>query len=211
MWFDLFCSDREGWSWPTDNANGRGAIGIMQSKAAAQAELKNDGPAGNGVRVSDLSHQTGRGTGDRMACEQAETLFSTIRYLNAGIDEIATLMLHDPQLRHLSLDDLEWLVAPPLAANQVFTLRGKVRDKDGVENGLTVPLVFALWEEVSKEMDEKLEAQKAASAPLRLAPQDWGSGEMAWLVMVTGPDALKSRLIAKMRTDLVASMKGFGS
>ncbi|MBG6204146.1 hemolysin-activating ACP:hemolysin acyltransferase [Labrenzia sp. EL_13] len=176
----------------------------MRLKAAAQAELKNDGPTGTGERVRDLSPQIGRGTDARLERGQAETLLNTIRDLNAGLGEIVTLMLRDPYLRHLSLTDL----APPLAVNQVLTLRGKVKDNDGVENGLTLPLAFALWAKVSKEVDEKLEAQKGAGVPLRLAPHEWVSGDVPWLVLVAGPDALKSRLVEKMRTDFGANMKG---
>ncbi|MET1412192.1 toxin-activating lysine-acyltransferase [Roseibium sp. HPY-6] len=180
----------------------------MQSMAADQAELKNDGPVGTGERVIEQSPQTGKDTSEGLARSQAETLFNTIRDLNAGFGEIVTLMLRDPYLRHLSLADLEWLVAPPLAVNQVLTLRGKVKDKDGLESGLTVPLAFALWAKVSKAVDEKLEAQKAAGAPLRLAPHEWVSGDTPWLVLLVGPDAMKSRLVEKMRTDLGADMKG---
>ena len=55
-------------------------------------------------------------------------------------------------------------IGRPLAHNQILTLRGKVKDKDGQENGLTVPLCLALWAKVSEDVDQKLEAQQKTGA-----------------------------------------------
>lgn len=180
----------------------------MQADFAGQAddntEASRDGNGGTaGIPAGAVPD-----TREALSRAPADSLFNAVRDLNAGFGEFVTLLLRDPQLKHLSLADLEWLVVPPLAVNQVLTLRGKVKGTDGVESGHTVALAGALWAKVSKEVDEKLEAQKAAGAPLRLAPHDWVSGDIPWLVLVTGPDALKSRLVEKMRTDLGASMKG---
>ena len=57
---------------------------------------------------------------------------------------------------------------PPLRAGQFLTMRGKIKDRDD----LSVPLAVALWAKVSMEMNDKLEAQKAAGAPFRLALGD---------------------------------------
>lgn len=126
-------------------------------------------------------------------------MFNAVKNLNAGLGETVAMLARDPKFRHLALSDLEWLVLPPLAANQVLTLRGKVKDKDGQENGLTVPLCLALWAKVSEEIDQKLQAQQKAGAPLRLAPQDWTSGQIPWVLLLTGPQELKPKLQDKLR------------
>lgn len=182
----------------------------MQADLAGQANEKirasRDSSLGAASTLADASDVTR----EAPTRNPADTLFNAVRDLNAGFGEFVTLLLRDQQLKHLSLADLEWLVVPPLAVNQVLTLRGKVKGTDGVESGHTVALAGALWAKVSKEVDEKLEAQKAAGAPLRLAPQDWFSGDIPWLVLATGPDALKSRLVEKMSADLGANMNSFG-
>lgn len=182
----------------------------MQADLVGQADEKIEASRDSSPGAASSVAGASGGTYEAPTRNPADTLFNAVRDLNAGFGEFVTLLLRDPQLKYLSLADLEWLVVPPLAINQVLTLRGKVKGTDGVESGHTVALAGALWAKVSKEVDEKLEAQKVAGAPLRLAPQDWISGEIPWLVLVTGPDALKSRLVEKMSADLGANMKGFG-
>jgi len=51
---------------------------------------------------------------------------------------------------------------------------------------LSLPLALALRARVSEEVDQKLEVQKAADAPLRIARADRTSGSVPWLVLMTG-------------------------
>ena len=67
-----------------------------------------------------------------------------------------------------------------LATNQVTTVRGKLKD----QNGLTIPLGLALWAHVSDEVDKKLETQQQTNIPFRLAPHEWKSGKIPWLLAV---------------------------
>ncbi|MEM9634464.1 MAG: toxin-activating lysine-acyltransferase [Pseudomonadota bacterium] len=141
--------------------------------------------------------------------KETASAFEAIRNLNAGLGETVGMLLRDPKFRHLSLADLEWLVLPPLAANQVLTMRGKIKDKAGIENGLTVPLAIAFWAKVSEEIDRKLEVQKEAAAPLRLAPSDWVSGDIPWLVLMSGPDEILPKLEEKLKGAMKSKMKVF--
>ena len=119
--------------------------------------------------------------------------------LQASLGEAVMLLSRDPKWRHASLADLEWLLLPAISANQFMTLRGKVKDKDGKETGLTIPVGLALWAKVSEEVDAKLKAQKDAGAPFRLAPQDWKSGDIAWLMLSVGPEAIVEKLSEKFK------------
>lgn len=94
----------------------------------------------------------------------------------------------------MSLADLEWLVIPALATNQVTTVRGKLKD----QNGLTIPLGMALWAHVSEEVDKKMESQQQANIPFRLAPHDWKSGEIPWLLAVLAPKEVAQALVKKL-------------
>ncbi|MEX2490606.1 MAG: toxin-activating lysine-acyltransferase [Nitrospirales bacterium] len=89
---------------------------------------------------------------------------------------------------------MEWLVIPALATNQVTTVRGKLKD----QNGLTIPLGLALWAHVSDDVNKKLEAQQQANIPFRLAPHDWKSGEIPWLLAVLAPKEVAQALVKKL-------------
>ncbi|MEM5585776.1 hypothetical protein WNZ15_25175 [Roseibium sp. AS2] len=148
--------------------------------SAANGAAKHiQGLAGSGIPDTRLPRANGEQTDvagsdtSEQSANRARQAFEVMRNLNAGLGETVTMLLRDPKLRHLSLSDLERLVLSALTANQILTLRGKVKDKDGQENGPTVPLCLALWAKVSEEVDQKLDAQQKAGAPLRLASQDW--------------------------------------
>jgi len=108
--------------------------------------------------------------------------------------EIVALLSRSPIYRHMSLADLEWLVIPALMTNQVTSIRGKLKDQDG----LTIPLGLAMWAYVSKDVDKKLEAQKEAKIPFRLAPQEWKSGGIPWLLVVVAPKEAGQALVMKL-------------
>lgn len=116
------------------------------------------------------------------------------RVATATFGEIVALLSFSPVFKHLSLADLEWLVIPALATNQVTVVRGKLKD----QNGLLVPIGLALWAHVSEDVDKKLEAQQQARMPFRLAPQDWKSGEIPWLLAVLAPKEVPQALVKKL-------------
>ncbi|MBA3967766.1 MAG: toxin-activating lysine-acyltransferase [Nitrospirales bacterium] len=116
------------------------------------------------------------------------------RVATATFGEIVALLSFSPVFKHLSLADLEWLVIPALATNQVTTVRGKLKDQEG----LTIPLGLALWAHVSEDVDKKLEAQQQASMPFRLAPHEWKSGEIPWLLAVLAPKEVTQALVKKL-------------
>ncbi len=126
--------------------------------------------------------------------------------VQASLGEAVFLLARDAKWRHMSLMDIGWLLMPAIAANQFMTLRGKVKDKEGGETGVTIPLGLALWAKVSEEVSEKLIAQKKAEAPVRLSPLDWTSGEIPWLVLTSGPKTVRDSLIDKARDTLGSSL-----
>ncbi|WP_119309738.1 toxin-activating lysine-acyltransferase [Cohaesibacter haloalkalitolerans] len=122
--------------------------------------------------------------------------------IHASIGEAVMLLARDPKWRYASLADIEWLIAPAIFANQFMTLRGKVKNGDGEETGATIPIGLALWAKVSKEVDTKLKAQKESGAQFKLAPQDWTSGDIPWLVLISGPEAIQSKLKVKYQKEM---------
>lgn len=129
--------------------------------------------------------------------------------VQASLGEAVFLLARDVKWRHLSLMDIEWLLLPVIAANQFMTVRGRVKNKDGEDIGVTIPLGIALWARVSEEVDKKLRAQKESEAPLRMAPSDWTSGDISWLLLTVGPEAVQASLHKKVHTLLGGEMMEF--
>ena len=113
------------------------------------------------------------------------------KMLAAGFGEIVGVLMRSPHYKHYSLTDLEWLVIPPLLANQ-FTL-AEARTKEG---GIPAPVGVALWASVSEEVDEKLSTD--LDRPVRLRPDEWNSGDIPWLIDAVGaPEAVKA-MVARL-------------
>lgn len=122
------------------------------------------------------------GAGQQAAARQA----LQAKMLAAGFGEIVSILMRSPHYRHYSLTDLEWLVVPPLLANQ-FTL-AEARTKEG---GIPAPVGVALWACVSDEVDKKLADN--IDRPVRLRPDEWTSGDTLWLIDAVGaPEAVKA-------------------
>jgi hemolysin-activating ACP:hemolysin acyltransferase len=111
--------------------------------------------------------------------EQLRQLAQQDVMLSAAFARIVAILMRSPQYKHLALTDLEWLVMPPLMLGQYAMVDGKFA---GV--ALPVPAAVALWASVSAEVDQRLSA--SLTAPIRLRPDEWRSGETLWLIDVIG-------------------------
>jgi hemolysin-activating ACP:hemolysin acyltransferase len=109
--------------------------------------------------------------------------------------EIVAVLARAPKYRHLSLADLEWLVLPPLLANQFRVVSGQVKGQAGMQ----VPLGVAFWAYVSPEVAAKLEAQKRDGALFRLAPQEWKGGDIPWLLDIIAPPEAARAMYKQLR------------
>lgn len=91
--------------------------------------------------------------------------------------EIISLLMKTPSYRHHTLADLEWLVVPPVKANQYVVAEASARDA-----GQSVPVGIALWAKVSAEVDAKLSKQPNA----QIRPDEWNSGDIYWVIVAAG-------------------------
>lgn len=120
------------------------------------------------------------------------------KQLLLGFGEVVSVLLKSPQFRSLTLAQVEELVVPAIAARQFIVAEAQSRT-----NGLMSPVAAALWALVSKEIDERL--TNDVGKPLRLAPSEWRSGDIPWLIVVAGD----RRIIQPMLQNLQANqLKG---
>jgi cytolysin-activating lysine-acyltransferase len=101
------------------------------------------------------------------------------------LGQIVTILMRSPQHRERPLADLEWLVLPAV-------LSGQYRVAQAQQSGIAVPVGVALWASVSTAVDQRL---SDLSAPWRLQPDEWRSGEIPWLVELVADTPTQQALL----------------
>jgi cytolysin-activating lysine-acyltransferase len=101
---------------------------------------------------------------------QLETVKKELTKLPA-LGPILWLYARDPNRRFTFVADLDWRLLPPLVLNQHCLFH-----KD------EVPWAYFSWAMVSPEVDQRLRS----TTPV-LAPHEWQSGNIAWLIDVVWP------------------------
>lgn len=134
-----------------------------------------------------------------------------VRLASASIADAIGLYMRSDRHKHMSIADLEWMLLPPLMLNQIkFSYarpqRPKAKGADGAEAGTDVhaeklpPMAVAMitWAMVSPEVAAKLDAQKKAGQPSRLAPQEWRSGAERRIIDAIGSKELLAELVQRV-------------
>lgn len=112
------------------------------------------------------------------------------KQIAAGFGEFVTLLMRSPADRHHTLGDLEWLVVPALVHRQYALAEAQSK-----ETGAVSPVGGVLWAFVSEEVDKRL---SDLSAPVRLKPNEWRSGDVPWIVLATGDMRVLAGLIQQL-------------
>jgi cytolysin-activating lysine-acyltransferase len=110
------------------------------------------------------------------------------------LGEVSWVLSQSRYHKHFSLGDLEWMVMPPILANQFRVFRD---DK--------MPVGFAIWAHVSEDVETRLREQVEQGAGARLKPEDWKSGDRLWLIELVSLDAENETLTKAMLADLAAN------
>jgi hemolysin-activating ACP:hemolysin acyltransferase len=104
--------------------------------------------------------------------------------LNTG--QVVLAMMNLPRYRHQTLGDLTHLVLDPMMRDRLAIAH---RTVDGKPQGEEDVAGIAIWASVSDSVDEKITEQvKAGVFPVRLANEDWASGDTVWLLDVIAGD-----------------------
>lgn len=110
------------------------------------------------------------------------------KLISATIGDCAVVFSKSPAHKHYSLADIEWMILPAVVTGQVY-----VAEAQHKESGARVPVAVVLWARVSAETDQRLAANPGQK--IRLRPDEWQSGDIAWIVDVAGdPTALMGAL-----------------
>lgn len=141
--------------------------------------------ASSGPRVASA------GAGQMKPSEQARRRAVVGLRRSVAFAQIVTVLIRSPQHKHLALADLEWLVFPPLSTGQFA-----VANVQAEKGGAGLPAAVALWASVSAEVDRKL--AENLTAPMRLRPDEWKSGEILWLIEAIGEPRVTAGLLKEL-------------
>jgi hemolysin-activating ACP:hemolysin acyltransferase len=164
-------------------------------RGGASAEI------GNGIKITD--------TPQFKLPSQAERDLA-VRLASANVADAISLMMRSERHRHYSLADLEWLLMPPMLLKQVMFAyarpqlppeKAAAAAAAGIEGEQPPqPVAMLTWARVSPEVAAKLDSQKKAGVPFRLAPQEWRSGDEVRVIDVLGQQKAADALREKLRT-----------
>jgi hemolysin-activating ACP:hemolysin acyltransferase len=110
---------------------------------------------------------------------------------SATLGQIVALLMRVPHHRCNFLADLEWLVLPAIATNQIA-----IQEAPDAANILDGPAAAVLFASVSAEVDQRLTANP--SLRVRLKPEEWASGSIPWLVDAVGDPRAANALVVRL-------------
>ena len=108
------------------------------------------------------------------------------------LGQIVTVLMRSGPYKTLPLADLETMVLPAIAAGQFLIANAQAKT-----GGATVPIAAALWASVSPEVDRRLTESSGQSSVLKAA--DWKSGDIVWLMLLTGETNSANALFARLQ------------
>jgi hemolysin-activating ACP:hemolysin acyltransferase len=116
---------------------------------------------------------------------------SAARDASATFGEIVMLLMRTSEYRGMPLRDVEALVMPPLANGQI-----SVATAQSNGSGVTTPVGAVLWAMVSEEVAKRLASEAGKSIPL--APGEWKSGDIVWVVATAGEGRVLSEMLKQL-------------
>lgn len=163
------------------------AMGGLQSaeteRPVEQSQDLNRDALGNGGKAT--------GAPEGATSEEVQRRAAIAIRQSLAFAQIVSVLMRSPHYKHYSLADLEWLVLPPLLTGQF-----SIAEAGDQKSDLKVPVAVALWANVSAEVDKRLSAN--LSDPIRLRPDEWRSGEIAWLVDAVGDARVVSPFLKQL-------------
>lgn len=112
--------------------------------------------------------------------------------INAAFGGIVTVMIEQPAFRATPISELKTLVLPAVASGQFSLAQMRVK-----QTGEVRPIGALLWASVSEAVDQRLTVEGRAA--VRLAPHEWLSGNILWIVEGIGERSVVANLIRRQR------------
>jgi len=123
----------------------------------------------------------------RLTPEMIEKIAALRTKIQLSVGQVVLAIMNLPRYRHQTLADLMHVVLDPLMRDRVAIAYTRTDGKpEGDEQSVAG---IAIWASVSDAVDAKITEQvKAGAFPVRLANEDWVSGDTLWLLDVIAGD-----------------------
>ena len=160
---------------PSDSPNDDPNAGLFEDGKPSENSGQN-GQAGEGGPTGDA------GPFDHPVPEgHAKTVSSVL-------GEIVWLMSQSPLHKRFYIEDLEWFVMTPALLQQFRLYYAQDR-----------PLGVVLWGTVSEDVEKNL-----TEGTTKLRPQDWKSGDKAWIVEIIAPFGGADEMVKDLKKKVFA-------
>lgn len=163
------------------NNSGNGA-----TKGAKQAPGTALGPGGHSPQSAAASQATTAGAAMAGNAAAGEAPKSPPLDKVQALGHALWLMTQSPVHRHMFVADMEWLLIAPVSLGQFRLWR------QGNQ-----PVGFVTWAFVNDEVDERLR-----KGDVKLRPQDWNSGEKAWLIDMLLPFGGTDQVLKELKSQV---------
>lgn len=111
----------------------------------------------------------------------------------AAFGEIISLFMQSPRHSQVTLAALAKQMLPAFLTGQFVLARAQQKD----QNAPAAPVGAAFWASVSEEVDQRICADVAK--PIELAPDEWQSGNIVWLLDLVAPPKIAGSLTKSVR------------
>ena len=163
-------------------------------------------PAGNSDGATSSAPVSAASLGT-LNSEEAQRRPAIAIRQSVAFAQIVSVLMRSPHHKHYTLTDPEWLVLPPLMTGQFRVAEASA------QGNAAIPVAVALWASVSTEVDKRL--SENLTAPMRLRPDEWRSGNIPWLVAAVGDGRVVPQFLKRLDGDVFkgqeVKMRGRGS
>jgi cytolysin-activating lysine-acyltransferase len=147
-------------------------LGVRIAASVARGDVKQDGE-----EIGGGAESAPRPTIDKLQVGAAASAL-----VSAATGDIAVVYSRSAEHEHYSLADIKWLILPVVLRGQFYVAQAARKD-----TGFRAPVAVATWAFVSDEVDRRLSAD--LTHRIRLRPDEWKCGEIAWIVDLVGAPA----------------------
>jgi hemolysin-activating ACP:hemolysin acyltransferase len=123
--------------------------------------------------------------------EEAQRRAAIAMRQSMAFAQIVSVLMRSSHYKHYTLADLEWFVFPPLLTGQFSIVEASAQP-----DGPKLPVAVALWASVSPDVDRRL--SENLTAPVRLRPDEWQSGDILWLVDAVGDARIVPQFLKRL-------------
>ncbi len=179
--------------WPRKNDDAQAdAHAAAQAAAAPQPAPVPPAPTVQPTNATGSQPSAGAGSATpELSPDQLRKAAEASKRLSAAFGEIVSIFMRTPAYAKVPLGELEHIVVPAVATGQFTLAEGQSK-----ANGMVQPVGVILWARVTDELDRRMSADPAQ--PLRLAANEWASGERVWVMEAVGDPRVIDAMLKKM-------------